>query len=107
MKTLLKYLWRSKVDLSIWIFTLTVFFQWFAVGKDLTYSFIIMILYVFGVMIRFGVYTDRVMEQDQEIKKLNERIHEKDDFIVTLIKKYGNPKEGAEFMKDLKTKLSG
>ena len=45
-------------------------------------------------------------KQDQEIKKLNERIFEKDDFIVELIKKYGNPKEGVEFLNKLKDKLN-
>ena len=47
-----------------------------------------------------------IRKQDQEIKKLNERIFEKDDFIVELIRKYGNPKEGVEFLNKLKSKLN-
>lgn len=105
MKTLFRYIWRSKVDLAIWIFTISVFVQWFVASKDLTYGFIIMILYVFGVIVRLGVCTDHLIEQDQDIKKLNERIHEKDKFITELIKKYGNPKEGAAFLNKMKSKL--
>ena len=79
----------------------------FIVNDDAKFIFLIITVYVLIATTRLAVNMKHLMHQDQEIKKLNERIWEKNDFIVTLIKKYGNPKEGAEFMKDLKTKLSG
>ncbi len=54
---------------------------------------------------RFFFRMKLIKDQDQDIKKLNERIHEKDKFITELIKKYGNPKEGAAFLNKMKSKL--
>ena len=54
---------------------------------------------------RFFFRIKLIKKQDQEILKLNLRIQEKDDFIVELIRKYGNPKEGKAFLNKLKTKL--
>lgn len=89
MKKILKYLWRDKVDLIIWIFMIMAFGQLFIIGKDLTAGFAIMILYVFGVMYRLGTFSDIIMKQDQEIKELNDRINDKNNQITELIKKYG------------------
>lgn len=47
-----------------------------------------------------------VKDQDQEIKKLNARIFEKDQFIIDLIKKYGKPEEGVKFMNNLKNQIN-
>ncbi len=55
---------------------------------------------------RYFLSIKLIRKQDQEILKLNLRIQEKDDFIVELIRKYGNPKEGKEFLNKLKTKLN-
>ena len=69
---------------------------------------VIVSLCVFGLLAlaRYIYRMKLIRDQDQEIKKLNLRIQEKDDFIVELIRKYGNPKEGKEFLNKLKTKLN-
>ena len=90
MKTILKYFWRDKVDLMMFIFMILAFAQLFFFGKDLTAGFSVMILYVFGTIYRLGLFQDIIMKQDQEIKDLNEQIQSKNDQITELIKKY-NP----------------
>lgn len=66
---------------------------------------VILSLLAIWLFFRFLFRIKLIKKQDQEIKKLNERIFEKNDFIVELIRKYGNPKEGKEFLNKLKTKL--
>lgn len=52
--------------------------------------------FVLLALARYFYRAKLIKDQDQEIKKLNLRIQEKDDFI---------PKEGKEFLNKLKTKL--
>jgi len=75
-------------------------------GKDLTIGFAILALYCFGVMQRLGVFTDTILKQDKEIKKLNESLQDKDRFIIELIRKYGNPKEGAKYLDDIRNQIN-
>jgi hypothetical protein len=106
MKNILRYLWRDKVDLLIFLVVVAAAVQYFFLSYDLTPAFAVLALYCFGVMHRLGVFTDTILRQDLEIKKLNEQLQDKDKFITQLIRKYGNPKEGAEFLKKIKTKLN-
>ena len=69
-------------------------------------AFIFLYLLIVFILLRFLFILKLIKKQDQEILKLNLRIQEKDDFIVELIKKYGNPKEGKAFLNKLKTKLN-
>ena len=93
-----KWIW---VDIVFLLLFLGSTIYSFIVNDDAKFIFLIITVYLLIATMRLAVNMKHLMHQDQEIKKLNERIWEKDEFIVTLIKKYGNPKEGAKFLKDL------
>jgi len=102
MKTIFRYLTRDKVDLIMFLVTLGFLIRFFILG-DFSKSGIeeqvaegnhtgwlfVLVGYLFYAMIRFGVFTDRIMKQDQEILSLNLQTQEKNNLIVELVKKYG------------------
>ena len=51
-------------------------------------------------LIRYGRNFQSILDQDKEIKKLNERIQEKDIFITALVKKYGLKTEAKKNLYD-------
>jgi len=70
---MLRYLWRDKVDLILFILSVLAFVQVFFRGADLTLAFGIVALYIFGVMHRMGAITDHYQ---QVINDLTEVINE-------------------------------
>jgi len=102
MKTIFRYLTRDKVDLIMFLVTLGFLIRFFILG-DFSKSGIeeqvaegnhsgwlfVLVGYLFYAMFRFGVFTDRIMRQDQEILKLNLQIQDNNKQIVELIQKYG------------------
>lgn len=88
MKRIFRYLLRDKVDLIMFILVIAAVVQIGFLGKDLTPGFTVLALYCFGVMHRLGIFTDLIKEKDQKIKKLNETIDQKDEYIRKIITKY-------------------
>ena len=70
MKTILRYLWRDKVDLIIFLLTIAAVVQIGFFGKDFTPGFAILALYCFGVMHRLGTFTDIIKDQQRQIEEL-------------------------------------
>lgn len=73
MKKFIAILTRNKVDLIIWLLVIAAFVQHFIIGHDLTVGFLVIVLYIYGVMHRLYTYNMTIRRQDQDIKKLNER----------------------------------
>ena len=81
--------------------------QWYFFKADLTPIFTILVVYVFGVIHRLGVFTDRIMKQDQEIKELNSRIYHNSNLFTETVQKYGlTEKQKQDFKKKLKKSLT-
>jgi len=61
MKTILRYLWRDKVDLILWIIITTMLIVYMASGGEKNFTGMLLIVsgYIFYAMFRFGVYTDK------------------------------------------------
>ena len=55
IKDMLRYMWRDKVDLGMFLVVLAGGVQWFIWGEDLTPICLVFALYTFGVMHRVGV----------------------------------------------------
>lgn len=91
---------RYIIDIVFLVITLAAFIQWHFIGLDITYGYIIIPVYVTFVIIRFRWTFNEILKQDQEIKKLNETISEKDQFIEELIKKYGVTTKQKQSFKD-------
>ena len=70
---ILKYFWRSKVDLILLILTIEFLVAHFITGKDFTVFFIIMVGYSLGTIIRVGRLTD-LLEQylDDSVERLRQ-----------------------------------
>ena len=59
IKRILKYLWRDKIDLVMFLITIVTFF---VVMKDVTFAHGWMgfcVLWMFGAIFRMGTYTDK------------------------------------------------
>jgi len=85
MKTILRYLWRDKVDLIMFILTIAAVVQVGFIGKDLTPGFAVLALYCFGVMHRIGTFTDIIKEKNADISDLINEVTRLNNHIFDLI----------------------
>lgn len=97
--------WKNIIDFVMLMLSLTLFMLYFIIEYNLTIIFGLFMIYILFIIVRFDEAVKVLDRGNKEIKKLNQQIQEKNEFIIELIEKYGNPEEGKKFINDIKKKL--